>query len=104
MELNYEIEVTKDKILIELKGDLDIYSCDKFKEDTLKEISLNAADIYINADNLVYIDSTGLGALISIYKEVNEHQKEIIIENLKPNVKKIFEITDLDKLFLIKGE
>ena len=103
MDLNYNIEVRENEVYIQLEGDLDIYSCDKFKEDSIKVVEKNKLDLIIDAKELVYIDSTGLGALISIYKRVKEHQNKIIIENLKPNVQKIFAITDLDKIFEIKG-
>lgn len=103
MDLNYNIEVREEEVYIELEGDLDIYSCDDFKEASIKVVEENKLDLVIDAKDLVYIDSTGLGALISIYKRVKEHQNKIIIENLKPNVQKIFAITDLDKIFEIKG-
>ena len=57
-------------------------------------------DIVFDFENLEYIDSTGLGALIFIYKSVYENNK-VKIENVKPNIKKLFTITKLDTMFMI---
>ena len=101
MGLNYDINEEKDLIKISLDGDLDAYSSDEFKEAVLKKVS-SSKDILINAKKLNFIYSTGLGSLISIYNTIKEQDKNISIEEIKPNVKQIFEITELNKLFNIK--
>lgn len=101
MGLNYDINEETNLIKIFLEGDLDAYSSDEFKEAVLKKIP-SSKDILINARKLNFIDSTGLGSLISIYNNIKEQEKTISIEEIKPNVKQIFEITELDKLFNIK--
>lgn len=101
MGLNYDINEEKDLIKIFLDGDLDAYSSDEFKDAVLKKVP-SSKDILINARKLNFIDSTGLGSLISIYNNIKEQEKTISIEEIKPNVKQIFEITELDKLFNIK--
>lgn len=101
MGLNYDINEEKDLIKISLDGDLDAYSSDEFKEAVLKKVS-SSKDILINAKKLNFIDSTGLGSLISIYNTIKKQDKNISIEEIKPNVKQIFEITELNKLFNIK--
>ena len=68
-------------------------------EEMLKD---RVVDIYIDAKELDYIDSTGLGTIIGIYKILKEDDKQIYMENLKPNVRKMFKITDLDQIIRIK--
>lgn len=101
MGLNYDIKEEENLIEITLDGDLDAYSSDEFKDAVLKQLP-GSKDILINAKKLNFIDSTGLGSLISIYNTIKEQEKTISIEEIKPNVKQIFEITELDKLFNIK--
>ncbi|HEY8362886.1 MAG TPA: STAS domain-containing protein [Tissierellaceae bacterium] len=86
------------------KGEIDIYTSSKFKEEVLKHYNSKKKDIEIDGKELSYIDSTGLGALISILKRLKEDNLKIYISNLKPNIRKIFDITELDKLFIIRGE
>lgn len=88
-----------DHYLIELIGDLDIYNNKKFKEklaDIYEELD---KDIVVDCIKLECIDSTGLGSFISLLKLTRDEEKEITVKNLKKNIKKVFKITDLDKLF-----
>ena len=88
-----------DHYLIELIGDLDIYNNKKFKEklaDIYEELD---KDLVVDCSQLEYIDSTGLGSFISLLKLTRDEEKEITVKNLKKNIKKVFKITDLDKLF-----
>ncbi len=104
MSLNTAVNYDRDKNawVIKLDGEVDIYTSPKMKEvliDSLKEKNI---DILIDCSNLEYVDSTGLGVLISVLKRVRESENKIIITNLKPNIRKLFDITGLDKVFLIE--
>jgi len=50
-----------------------------------------------------FIDSTGLGALVSIYKKCSEKGGSIKLKSLKPEVEKLFKLTRLDKVFEIES-
>ncbi len=90
--------------IISPKGDLDIYTSNEFKNKILDIFEKEQVDLLIDGTNLEYVDSTGLGALISIFKSTKEADKKIVLLNLKANIRKLFHITELDKLFLIRGE
>lgn len=83
---------------INLIGDLDVYSEDDFKTFIEEEIDPNK-DITIDLKDLEYLDSTGLGMFMNIYKMVNDNGKDIKIINAKDNIQKLFKITDLTDLF-----
>lgn len=83
------------------KGDLDIFSSNVFRDEMLAAWSDEKSDIYIDGADLAYIDSTGLGAFISLYNKMKQDGNEIYLENLKPNIQKLFVITDLDEVFHI---
>ena len=57
----------------------------------------------LNLENLDYIDSTGLGVMIGILKRLKIENKEVYIEKPKNNVRRIFNITGLDKVFKMEG-
>ena len=90
--------------LIQLIGDLDIYNNKKFKEKLADIYEDLDKDIVVDCSKLEYIDSTGLGSFISLLKLTRDEEKEITVKNLKKNIKKVFKITDLDKLFNIGDE
>jgi len=82
-----------------LHGDIDLYNVGELKEQ-LQQCS--ADHIVIDAHDLQYIDSTGLGVLVSSVKKVRERQGSIRIVGLKPHIHKIFLLTSLDKIFDIE--
>ncbi|EDP23989.1 STAS domain-containing protein [Parvimonas micra] len=101
MELKVDLKKDGELLFVDLQGDLDINSNKEFKE---KVNSVQGVKkIIVNCENLSYIDSTGLGAFISIYKHIKEKGEKLVITGLKPHIKKIFLITDLDKVFKIEG-
>ena len=106
MALNMEVifDENEKKWVFSPEGEIDIYTYPKFKEEILKCFNDNQTDILIDGKKLDYIDSTGLGALISILKNLRDNEYKIYLTNIKPNIKKIFDITELDKLFIIRGE
>lgn len=55
----------------------------------------------IDCKELNYIDSTGLGIFVATLKKAKQCEKKIVISNLKDNIKKLFIITGLDKVFEI---
>lgn len=101
MELKVDLRQEGDKLFVDLQGDLDINSNKEFK-DKVNSVQ-GIKNITVNCENLSYIDSTGLGAFISIYKNIKEKGEKLVITGLKPHIKKIFLITDLDKVFEIEG-
>jgi len=54
-----------------------------------------------NFIDCTFIDSTGLGALVAIYKKCAEKDGSIKLKSLKPEVEKLFKLTRLDKVFEI---
>lgn len=100
MELKVDLRREEETLFVDLQGDLDINSNKELKE---KVNSVEGVKkIIVNCENLSYVDSTGLGAFISIYKHIKEKGEGLVIRGLKPHIKKIFLITDLDKVFEIE--
>lgn len=93
------ISQADDKLVLELSGDLDVYSEEEFKnliEDELMDVD---KDLVIDIKDLDYLDSTGLGMFMKIYKINKEKGKRVKIVNPKDNILKLFKITDLTEIF-----
>lgn len=104
MALNINISYIEDNNywLVKPIGEIDIYTSPELKEKLSEALNDKKADIVIDGKELDYLDSTGLGTLISILKIIKENEKKIYIRNLKPNIRKLFDITELDKVFVIE--
>ncbi len=104
MSLNIEIIKTPDNDYVEIKpmGEVDIFTSPEFKNKLIDLIDTENVNIIIDGEELEYIDSTGLGVLMSIYKKMQENNLKVKIKNLKPNIYKLFDITGLNKIFDIQ--
>lgn len=89
----------EENLIIYPIGELDIYTTDQFKQEAISLYSENKKDILMNLEKLEYIDSTGLGAFIYILNNISENNNKLIIENVKPSIRKLFSITKLDEIF-----
>lgn len=103
MEMDLQINVRKrDSIpVIDLTGEVDAYTSARFREVMLDIIDSEGASVIVSMSDVEYIDSSGLGALVGGLKRVSERNGKIVIVCDKPQVRKVFEITGLEKVFPI---
>lgn len=100
--LNITSRMMDAMVLVEINGEIDISTVNELKERLYQIVEENPNNIKLDCSSLTYIDSTGLGALVGALKKVKSHNKDIYIANLKSNIKKLFLITGLDKVFKIE--
>ena len=74
------------------------------KTKLLSILEKKPADIIIDCSNLDYIDSTALGALVAVLKNTKEYGYSVCLKKIKPNIEKLFRITNLNKVFQIEGD
>ena len=103
IKIDSMIDTTDNSWRVSLEGELDVSTADELKKYLHKIVDEKNIDIRLNLENLDYIDSTGLGVMIGILKRLKIDNKEVYIEKPKNNVRKIFIITGLDKIFKLEG-
>ena len=101
--INSIIDTKNDFWEVSLAGELDVSTADELKKSLHKLVDEKNIDMKLNLENLDYIDSTGLGVMLGILKRLKIENKEVYIEKPKNNVRKIFNITGLDKVFKMEG-
>ncbi len=74
----------------------------------LKDVIAAAVDtgdrrFIIDFSDTAYIDSSGLGAMVSVNKRVREVGGELRIAGLNEDLRSLFELTRLDTLFAISN-
>jgi anti-sigma B factor antagonist len=100
-DFKVDIKRVNGDALILLEGELDAYHSIEFKEKMMEIIQGDGQKIFIDMNDLNYIDSAGLGALVSLLKRASENSKELRLFGLRGNVKKVFELTRLNMVFKI---
>ncbi|MFH2036995.1 MAG: STAS domain-containing protein [Candidatus Zixiibacteriota bacterium] len=88
-------------IILEISGRLDLGSGGKLKEEIKKHIDREQTSIHLNLANVEFVNSSGLGALVSIMKEIRLHKGRLTLSDLADYVREIFDITQLSHIFEI---
>jgi anti-sigma B factor antagonist len=102
LQINETYDENNNQWLIELEGEVDVYTVPNLKEKLNELLDKKMVDTVADCSSLQYIDSTGLGALIGIRGKMSEEGKKFSMINVRPNVKKLLNITGLDKIFIIE--
>ena len=102
MVLKIDYVHDQEELIVSPKGDLDINSSPELKTSVLDEYRDDPKNLVFDLEELEYLDSTGLGAFISIYKNLKENDHSLTIRNARSNIKKLFTITELDSLFTME--
>lgn len=91
-----------DVLVVELVGEINILDVNDFKESIKEKIKTEQAKkIIVDMEKVPFMDSSGLGMLISLYKFVNENQGKIVYTGLSEYILKILGFAKLDKIFII---
>ena len=97
------LQVTKhgDIVIIDVDGQLIVGNRQELKQRVLDEAEGGARRILIDFAKTAYIDSSGLGVLVSLAKRLRELGGDLRLANLNDDLQTLFELTKLDSLFQI---
>ena len=87
--------------IIDVNGEMDLYNSYKLKELVMKMLEKNVKNFIINLEQVDYIDSSGIGALIYICSTMKKMNLKFAISNVHGSVKKVIELTKLMGYFPI---
>jgi len=99
MDLRIDTRMVEGIPILHLSGEVDAYTCPFFREAMLDTIENGSPSMVINMDDVEYIDSSGLGTLVGGLKRASEKGGKIALVCNAPQVRKVFEITGLEKVF-----
>ena len=89
--------------IIDVNGEMDLYNSYKLKELVMKMIEKNIKIFIINLEQVDYIDSSGIGALIYISSTIKKMNLKLSLSNIHGSVKKVIELTKLMGYFPISN-
>ena len=69
--MEIDVRTLNDNIVLELHGEIDMYNSNILKETILTNIHENKPNVTLNFKDVNYIDSTGIGDLISCYSSIS---------------------------------
>jgi anti-sigma B factor antagonist len=84
---------------IEIPENFAVDEADKFREKLNYLINKGEKNFSLNFSKCTFIDSTGLGVLVSTYKKCEQLNGNFKLHSINEQVMKIFNLTRLDKVF-----
>jgi anti-sigma B factor antagonist len=97
-----ERSVVRDGLgLIELSGEVDLYTAPRFKDDLIALIDEGVARIVIDLSQVTFIDSTALGVIIGGVKRLHERDGSLALVAVSRPVVRILDITGLNRVLTI---
>ncbi len=88
-------------VILDIAGEIDLYNAPEIKDIINTLIEDKKYNVIINLEKVTYIDSSGIGALISSLSNLKKYQGGLKIINVFASVKKVFELTKLTSFFEI---
>ena len=86
---------------LNVEGKIDTLNCQEFQDTILKTFQ-RTNDLIINMDNVAYVSSAGLRALILGQKTAVSKGGSLVIINASSSVKDVFRVTGFDKVLDIR--
>ena len=77
---------------------LDAAAVDDFKKEFRQVLETSAAGVVVDLSRTMFIDSAGLGALVSLLKGCNQHGKRLAMASPTAQIRQIIELTRLHRL------
>ena len=88
-----------DVVLLNIGEQLVIRGRQEFRDMVVQELEKGERKFVLDFSRTGYIDSAGLGVLISISKQVRAEGGELTLANLNEDLRSLFHLTKLDTLF-----
>lgn len=85
--------------ILRLNGNLDADTVAQFKRQAYKLVEEGCFQMVMDCSTLSFIDSMGLGAMISLLRRARTHSGDVKVSGLNKDVYSVFEITRLHRLF-----
>jgi len=88
-------------VVVGIEGQLVTSNREELKKLVLGEVERGERQFRIDCADTGYIDSSGLGVLVSLAKRLRENKCELRLAHLNSDLRHMFELTKLDTLFRI---
>lgn len=96
-ELQLETEQTETETIFRCTGKV-ISSTSSLLRENVRRALAERKNVVLDLSNVKYMDSSGLGALVSVWASAKRAGREIKLISLSQRVKELLHLTNLDKV------
>ena len=99
--MGFQVQKQDDVTIVDVEGQLIVGNRQELKQKVLEHLENGDRKFVVDFSNTGYIDSSGLGVLVSLSKKIREQGGELRLASLNEDLRTLFELTKLDTLFKI---
>lgn len=105
VEIDLPVHYLEGTMVVQVSNRLSVNEAICFKETCrdLIESNLDSKVLLIDFNNTTFMDSSGLGALVSIFRSAQQKGIELTLDNVTAQVMAVLNLTGLDQVFIIKS-
>ena len=99
--LDIKNRVEGDALIVELNGEIDKSTVVVVKQSLvplIEQQSATVARFVLDCSHLTFINSEGIGTLMSLYASLAKREKKMILVGLQPNVRDVLDLIGVTKL------
>ena len=100
--MDLQIKIENNVKVIAISGRLDAVTAPDYEKRIREMIDSGNSDFVVDFEQLDYISSAGLRALLLMAKLLKEKGRQVCLANVKGNVRSVFEISGFTKIFKIE--
>lgn len=100
-DVTLESRPGRDCTVVRVVGTLDLATAPAMQACLQEAIDGGARVIVLDLDGVGLIDSSALGALVAVHKELRQHEGRLCLAAVRPLVRRVFELTSVDRLVRI---
>ncbi|MCE2940248.1 MAG: STAS domain-containing protein [Gemmatimonadota bacterium] len=97
--MTFSMRKQGDVTIVDVDGQLIVGNRQELKQRVLDELDKGERKFLVDFEKTGYIDSSGLGVLVSLSKKIREQGGALRLANLNDDLRTLFELTKLDTLF-----
>jgi len=98
--MKFEITAKDGATHLRIEGQLDAVSVSDIRPELEKLVASRPPVVEVDLAELRMVDSSGIGALVSLYKRVRAHGGVVIMKGVRDQPLAIFRLLRLDKIML----
>jgi len=101
MDLSFEVADRDGVPVLAVVGEIDVYTAPSLREQLVDLSQRGSTSAVVDLSGVSFVDSTGLGVLVSGLKRFREAGGNLPLVVTQPQILKVLEITGLSAVFMV---
>ncbi len=101
MSLKITNTIKDDVAVLSIDGEVDMFSSPQARNAIMELVKKRVPKVIVELSDVSYMDSSGVATLIEGLQLCQKYNGRLVVAGLRENVREVFELTRLDKIFKI---